>query len=93
MYEAIERMLAKGVEFNPQTLLAEEWAPYAECPHVTINPRYAYGHPVIGMKKVPTAALYRLWLAEKSYDRVASWFGVTAADVNEAVEFEVRLVA
>jgi hypothetical protein len=48
MYEAIERVLAKGVEFNPDTLLAEEWAPYSECPHVIINPRFAYGHPVIG---------------------------------------------
>lgn len=93
MYEAIERMLAKGVEFNPKTMLAQEWSPYAECPNVVINPRYAYGHPVIGDRRVPTTALYRLWLAEKNFDRVASWFGVTTANVREAVEFEVRLVA
>jgi hypothetical protein len=32
MYETIERLLEKGVEFNPKTLLAQEWPPYAECP-------------------------------------------------------------
>lgn len=93
MYETIERVLAKGVEFNPKTLLAEEWSPYAECPRVTINPRYAYGHPVIGDKKIPTAALYRLWKAEGNQERVAAWYGVTPNEVDEAIEFEVRLSA
>ena len=93
MYETIERVLAKGVEFNPKTLLAEEWPPYSGCPHVTINPRYAYGHPVIGEKRIPTAALYRQWRAEKDVARVAKWYGVTANEVEEAIEFEVRLAA
>jgi len=93
MYETIERVLEKGVEFNPKTLLAEEWPPYAECPRVTINPRYAYGHPVIGGKKIPTAALYRLWKAEGNQERVAACYGVTSNEVDEAIEFEVRLSA
>ncbi len=93
MYETIERVLAKGVEFNANTLLAEEWAPYAECPRVIINPRYAYGHPVIGRNKIPTAALYRQYLAERSHERVAAWYGVESNEVEEAVEFEVRLAA
>jgi uncharacterized protein (DUF433 family) len=93
MYETIERVLAKGVEFNPKTLLVEEWPPYAECPRVIINPRYAYGHPVIGDKKIPTAALYHLWKAEGNQKRVATWYGVTPNDVDEAIEFEVRLSA
>lgn len=93
MYEAIEGVLAKGVEFNPRTLLAEEWLPYAECPNVIINPRYAYGHPVIGPARIPTAALYRLWKAEGNRERVATWYGVTSGEVDEAIEFELRLSA
>jgi uncharacterized protein (DUF433 family) len=89
MYETIEKILAKGVEFNPDTLLAEEWPPYSECPHVIINPRFAYGHPVIGEKRIPTAALYRLWVAEKDTKRVANWYGVSVIEVDEAIEFEV----
>ena len=51
MYDVIEQILAKGVEFNPKSLLAEEWPPIADCPRVIINPRYAYGQPVVGEKK------------------------------------------
>lgn len=93
MYEAIERILSKGVVFNPTTLLAEEWVPFAECPNVVINPRYAYGQPVVGKQKVPTAALYRLFRAEGRIDRVASWYGVKPKDAEDAVEFEVKLAA
>jgi uncharacterized protein (DUF433 family) len=93
MYDTIERVLAKGVEFNPKTLLAEEWPPYSECPNVIINPRYAYGHPVIGEKRVPTAAIFRLWKAEGNPAKVANWYGVSIGEAEEAVEFEVRLAA
>ena len=91
MYEAIEQILAKNVGFNPKTLLAEEWPPFSDCPHVVINPRYAYGRPVVGEKKVPTAALYRTWKAEGRIERVASWYGINVDSAREAVEFEVRL--
>jgi len=93
MYEAIERILAKGVEFNPRTLLVEEWVPVAECPNVIINPRYAFGQPVVGSKKVPTAALYRLFKAEGRIEKVASWYEISTEDAEEAIEFEVRIAA
>lgn len=93
MYETIEQLLAKNVTFNPTTLLAEEWPPFAETPNVTINPRYAYGQPVIGEKRVPTSAIHRLWKAEQNTERVAALYRVTKEDVAEAIEFEVRLAA
>lgn len=93
MYEAIERIIAKGVEFSPTSLLAEEWSPLPECPRVIINPRYAYGQPVIGERRVPTSALYRLWKAEGRVEKVASWYGIKSDEAREAIEFEVRLAA
>jgi uncharacterized protein (DUF433 family) len=93
MYEVVERSLAKGVEFNPRSLLVEEWAPLPECPSVTINPRYAYGQPAIGDKRVPTAALYRLFKAEGRVERVAAWYGTTITEAADAIDFEVRLAA
>jgi uncharacterized protein (DUF433 family) len=93
MYEAIEGILAKNVEFNPVTLLAEEWAPLAECPRVIINPRYAYGQPVIGQKKIPTSALYRTFKAEGRIEKAASWYGIPVDEAREALEFEVRLAS
>ena len=93
MYDTIETILAKGIAFNPKTFLAEEWHPMPnDCPNVVVNPRYAYGHPVVGKRRVPTAAIFRQWKAEKGdMARVADWWEVDASDINEAIEFEVRL--
>ena len=95
MYEVIEKVLAKGIAFNPTTYLAEEWRPLQNfCPNVIMNPRYAYGHPVIGDNHVPTAAIYRQWRAERGdHARVVDWWGVGPSDVDEAVEFEIRMAA
>jgi uncharacterized protein (DUF433 family) len=93
MYEAIEKMLAKGVAFNPKTFLAEEWPPFGECPNVIVNPRFAYGHPVISEKKIPTAAIFQLWRAQGDRKRVAGWYGIDLMEIDEAIEFELRLAA
>lgn len=95
MYATIERILAKGIAFNPRTYLAEEWRPLEnECPHVVVNPKYDYGRPVIGSLHVPTAAIFRQWKAEKGDPaRVADWWGVEPGEVEEAIEFEVRMAA
>ena len=94
MYATIEKVLAKGITFSPQTYLAEEWCPLETCPHVVVNPQYDYGRPVIGDTHVPTAAVFRLWKAENgNVARVADWWGIDEDEVNEAVEFEVGMAA
>lgn len=95
MYATIERILAKGVAFDQRTYLAEEWRPLEnECPHVVVNPKYDYGRPVIGSLHVPTAAVFRQWKAEKGDRvRVAGWWGIEPSEVEEAIEFEVRMAA
>ncbi|MCH8239817.1 MAG: helix-turn-helix domain-containing protein [Proteobacteria bacterium] len=95
MYDAIETVLAKGVAFDAKTSLAEEWRPLQnDCPNVVVNPRYAYGKPVMGDSRVPTDAIYRQWRAEKGdRKRVAAWWGVSGAEVDEAIEFEIRMAA
>ncbi len=95
MYAMIEQVLAKGMVFNPKTYLAEEWRPLRnEYPHVVVNPKYDYGRPVIGSLHVPTAAIFRQWKAENGdLARVADWWGVEPSEVEEAIEFEVRMAA
>ncbi|OHC75799.1 MAG: hypothetical protein A3G18_12615 [Rhodospirillales bacterium RIFCSPLOWO2_12_FULL_58_28] len=95
MYEAIEEILAKGVAFDTATELAREWRPLqSECPNVVIDPRFAYGHPVVGAKHIPTSALFRQWRSDNgNRERVANWYGVNRGDVDEAIEFELRLNA
>lgn len=94
MYATIEKVLARGILFDPQTFLAEQWCPLETCPNVVVNPKYDYGRPVIGDKHVPTAAIFRQWKAEKGdQKRVADWWGIGETDVSEAVEFEVGMAA
>ena len=95
MWEALEDAIARGVEFNPLTALAEKWHPLGgDFPHVVINPRFAFGHPVIGKRAVPTAALFAQYRAEGgNVMRVAKWFGVPRRDISEAVQFEIEMAA
>lgn len=95
MYATIEEVLAKGMAFSPKTFLAEEWRPLDnDCPHVVVNPKYDFGRPVIGEKHVPTVAIFRQWKAEKGDRfRVADWWKIDKSEVDEAIEFEVRMAA
>lgn len=93
MYEMIEDVLAKNVSFDVATHLAAQWRPLAgDCPNVIVDPRFAYGHPVISERRIPTAALFRTWKAEHgNVSRVAEWFSVDDDEVLEAIQFEIRL--
>jgi uncharacterized protein (DUF433 family) len=95
IYEALEQVLAKGVEFDPKSGVAHRWHPLQnDCPNVIVDPRIAFGHPVVAPRFVPTKALFALWKAENGNSRlVANWFHVSREAVEEAVEFEVRLAA
>ncbi|MDT9598545.1 DUF433 domain-containing protein [Sphingosinicella rhizophila] len=91
----IENIIAKGVEFDPETELASRWFPRpSEFPTIAIDPKLAFGRPVVTGPGVPTAALFRQWKAEAGNSKkVAAWFNVSAADVDNAVEFELQTAA
>ena len=93
MYEMIEDVLAKNVSFDAATHLAMQWRPLAgDFPDVVVDPRFAYGHPVISNLHVPTITIFRAWKAEHG-DRakVAEWFDIAEDQVVDAVQFEIRL--
>lgn len=92
MWLLLENSIARGVEFNPATDLAEYWHPRSgDFPNVIVNPRFAFGQPVVGDRAVPTATLLSLYKAESgNVRRVASWFKISKNDVLEAVEFEIE---
>jgi uncharacterized protein (DUF433 family) len=95
MYDAIEGAVAKGVAFDPMSGLAREWHPFRnDYPDVVVDPRHAFGRPVVGAKRIPTAAIFRTWRAEAgNRDRVAKSFGTPRADVDQAIDFELSLAA
>ncbi len=94
IYEALEQILAKGVTFDPKSAIANRLQPLSDCPNVIIDPRIAFGRPVVAPRFVPTDTLFALWKAEDgNYKAVADWFHISREAAEEAVEFELRLAA
>lgn len=94
IYEAIERSLLKGIQYDAESHFVGQWRPRPEeFPRIIVDPRIAYGKPA-GPTRIPTETLFDSWRAEsEDYDRVAFWFDVPPNDVREAVEFERSLAA
>lgn len=93
-YELIERTLLDGVEFDEHTHLARKWKPRPDAfPMIEIDPRVAYGKPATP-SRVPTEAIYDLWLAEgESIGAVADWFDLPLDEVEMAVAFQRAMIA
>ena len=90
MWITIERTIEKGVVFDPKTHLAKLWKPRpGEFPDVVINPRIAFGRPVIAGTAVPTRVLYQMWQSEGHRTRVANWYNVPEAAVEVAIAYEL----
>ena len=92
MWLLLENSVARGVEFNPATALAEFWRPRSgDFPNVVVNPRFAFGQPVVGKRAVPTATLFSLYKAENGKaGRIADWFKISQDEVLEAVKYEIE---
>lgn len=74
---------------------ASHYLPYpAELPHVRIDPKVAFGRPVVvtNERAIPTAKLAEAARGEGA-DAAADWFGVPRGDVEQALAFEARLAA
>ncbi len=77
----------KRIEFDPST-------GYARAINLTesvmVDARRRYGKPIVKSVCLPTAMLYQMYLATKSEDVTADWYGVGAEDVRAAIHFETE---
>ncbi len=89
MYLVMAQSLQKGVEFNPSGEAAV-WYPRRKlAPHVVVDPKKAFGQPVLRDSGVPTAAIYDSFKADgKDAETVAHWYDLPIPLVDEAVRFE-----
>jgi uncharacterized protein (DUF433 family) len=92
MYTFIMDRLERGVTFDPQTDLANQWTPRPDrFPDIIIDPRIAYGQPALP-NGFPTQTIYESWRAEdEDYGSVSDWFDIPLTDVQSAVAFEQYL--
>lgn len=94
--EAIEMNLER-VEWDAATKLASRFFPYVGTPDdpkvVVIDPFVSFGRPVLLAAGVPTAELAERRIAGDSVEAIADDFGLTPAQVEEALRYELRVAA
>jgi uncharacterized protein (DUF433 family) len=86
-------LLGAGIEFNADDQ-PQRWWPLGRDRRVVIDPARAFGAPIVHREGVQTYVLARAVAAEEGdVELVASWYGVSAEGVQDALEFERHLKA
>jgi uncharacterized protein (DUF433 family) len=71
--------------------LAYRWHPAPDQPRVVVDPKFAFGRPVVESAWVPTDTLFGAFEAENSIQSVAADFELDEEAVKQAVAFERKL--
>jgi uncharacterized protein (DUF433 family) len=80
------------IDFDESTLLAYRWWPMGRSVPVVLDPRIAFGSPVLEGTAIRTSVAARTAATEPPED-VAEGFEVTLSRVEAAMEFEAQLAA
>lgn len=91
-YRIIKQSFKEGVEYDPSGE-AMSWRPRKHiAPHVILNPKMAFGQPVMETSGTPTRAIFDAFRADgETYESVGYWFEVPPEEVEEAVTFEFEI--
>lgn len=90
VFDAITSPFFKDLEFSQDRVL-ERWWPLGDHRAVVVDPRRAFGKPIVVDRGVPTAILSSAVKASRSIDEVVFWYDVTKSSVVDAIEFEDSL--
>jgi uncharacterized protein (DUF433 family) len=77
----------KRIKFDPQTNLAQE---ITLTDSVLIDPRRRFGKPVVKGVYLQTDVLHQMYIACKSEEIAADWYGVSVEDVRAATHYEME---
>ncbi len=90
VFDKITSPFFKDLEFSQDRRL-ERWWPLGDHRAVVVDPRRAFGKPIVVDRGVPTAILSSAVTASKSVDEVVFWYDVPKTSVEDAIEFEHSL--
>jgi uncharacterized protein (DUF433 family) len=86
--DILSPLLLDGIDFDGE--LPTRWSP---AKGIVVDPRRAFGQPVVASCAIPAATLFAAFKAEGSIEKVAKWYEVEPAAVQQAVDFESRSAA
>ena len=71
--------------------IARQWQPIPQFPKIIVNPRFAFGRPIVDGAGVPSEVIFNDYLLAGDAQEVADEYELAVADINEAVGFELEL--
>lgn len=89
--QAFEQLISpfcKRIDFDKTTKLAERYFPGETDKHVVVDPRHAFGRPVISGTNITTEALNSLVKGGDKLEDIADDYGLTLGEVQSAIRFE-----
>lgn len=92
-FEKVLTPFCHRLDFDKSTRLARRFYPTGEHRAVVVDPRHAFGRPVIDGTNVTTEALACLIRGGENIEDVAADFQLDVRQVTEAWDFEQRLAA
>ncbi len=90
MSQVIDKSLFDAILYSED--LAYRWRPLLEMPLIVLDPKIAFGRPVIDGAWTTTSAVYKSFKAEGSQAAVADEFNISDDAVRQAVEFERSMI-
>jgi uncharacterized protein (DUF433 family) len=91
---AIVLQVAKKIEFDYTSGLANVWWPMGRDCHVAVTPKICFGEPAIANRGIKTSVVYDLYKAEKGNEEaVGYWFNLNTDEVRAAARFEESIKA
>ncbi len=85
--EEIIKVYLHEVDFDDLTGAALRWWPMGRENPIIIDPRVAFGSPVIESTRISAKTIYKDYLAEQSIDRIAFWYDIGHLKVKAAIDF------
>jgi len=71
--------------------IARQWTPLPQFPSIVVDPRRAFGKPILFDRGVPTEVIYHDFLLMEDANEVAEEYGLTAEEAKAAIGFELEL--
>jgi uncharacterized protein (DUF433 family) len=71
--------------------IARQWVPVPKFPNIIVDPRMAFGKPIIIDRGVPTEMIYNDFTLVGDAAEVAEEYGITPEEAKAAIGFELEL--
>jgi uncharacterized protein (DUF433 family) len=92
-FKRVLRPYLKQLDYEAVAGGVDRWWPMGKKQPVYVDPRVAFGKPVVRPVPVPTDILYGAVAADQTPAEVAEWYELPVASVRAALEFERNLAA